>query len=591
MGRFVMKNNKKRIGNFGKLTAQVKPYTVDLVLTIISGVIKHASTIGAAALCAYIVGLALEGMFLSHANTLIFLTLGCIVLRVVMYYVEMYIAHDVAFKILVDFRISLFKALDRVSPAILLNMRGGQLASTLMSDVELLEWFFAHTFCNVIITILIPLFILIYVSTFHISLVIIMLIYLMMIIAIPFFMKKKADEQGKDVREKLAHGNSVTMEGIHGMKEILTLNYKQGYKEKNLKYMDQLSESQLDYGKRLGTEGGLIQTFVSLAMISVMIAAISLISQNKLEITYFPVIIILASMTFNPVVEISNMARNFGMILAASDRVYQVLEAIPLVEDTGKPIDVSTLSPEIEFDRVSFRYGKDLPDAVSNVSFRIGAGETVALVGPSGAGKSTCIQLVLRNWDARYGQVKIGGKNIKEITLDNIREMTTAVLQEVYLFNDSIEENIRLGKKDATHQEVMDAAKAAFAHEFIMNMDKGYESFPGERGNQLSGGEKQRIAIARAMLKDAPILVLDEAVSNLDSENECNIQASLKKLRKGKTTVVVAHRLSTIKAADRVIVLNKGQVLQSGKHEDLIEEDGFYKELIQLQYEKKANSL
>jgi ATP-binding cassette subfamily C protein CydC len=583
MGMPVMTNRRERIGNFGKLMVQIKPYTVGLVMTVISGVLRHSSTIGAAALTAYITGLAMEGMFLSKAKTLVILTMICIAVRVATYYAEMYIAHDVAFKILADFRISLFNALERVSPAILLNMRSGQLAATLMSDVEILEWFFAHTFGNIIVTIVVPLFILIYIGSFHLSLLLIMLIYLFIIVSIPFLMKKKADTQGKEVREKLAEGNAVTIEGIHGLKEILTLNYKEAYKEKNLRYMDRLSESQLAYGKRLGTEGGLIQAFVGLAMISVMITAIFLISQNKLAFAYFPVIVMLSAMTFNPIVEISNMARNFGLILAASDRVYRVLEAKPLVEDTGTAIDTSELNPEIEFDNVSFRYREDLPDAVSDVSFHIQAGEAVALVGPSGAGKSTCIQLLMRHWDPRSGQVKIGGKNIKEISLNNMREMTTAVLQDVYLFNDSIEENIRLGKIDATHEEVVKAAKASLAHEFIMNTEEGYATFPGERGNQLSGGEKQRIAIARAILKDSPILILDEAVSNLDSENEFSIQKALKKLRQGKTTVIVAHRVSTIMSADRVIVLNKGRVMQTGKHDELIQQDGFYKDIIQMQ--------
>ncbi len=554
-----MRHNQQ-LASFKKLIKQIKPYRWGLILTVLSGILKHGSTIGAAALSAYMVGLALEGLFLEQATSLIAWTSVCIAIRIVMYYAEMYIAHDVAFKILVDFRIALFQAVERVSPSILLNMRSGQLATTLMSDVELLEWFFAHTFGSFIVTLVVPLIILLYMGTFHISLIFVMLLFLAIISYVPFIMKKRANRQGLDVREKLAEGNAVTVEGIHGMKEIVTLNYKDSYMKKNLEFMDRLSNSQMSYGKRLGAEGGLIQVFVGLAMISVMAVSIALILRGQMNLAYFPMIIILAAMTFNPVLEITGMARNFGLILAASDRVYTVLESRPTVFDCGRDIPALALDAEVEFDHVSFRYREDLPNAITDISFKVNAGETVALVGPSGAGKSTCFNLLLRYWDPLEGEIKIGKNNIKGISLDRLHSMTTAVLQEVYLFNTSIEENIRMGKQDATIEEIEAAAKAALAHDFIMDMPKGYQSFPGERGNQLSGGQKQRIAIARAILKDAPILLLDEAVSNLDSENEYIIQKALKRLRQGKTTIMIAHRQSTIMAADRVIRLKDGHI-------------------------------
>lgn len=583
--------SKQEISNFNKLAFHMKPYRWGLITTVICGVLKHGATIGAAALSAYSVGLAMEGLFLDQAQVLILATLACVLVRVIMYYGEMYFSHKVAFDLLVDFRIGLFAAMERISPAIFLNMRSGEMTTTLMSDVELLELFFAHTFCNVAIMIIVPFFILVYLGSFHWLLVVVITLFLFLILGTPFLLKKQAGLQGRTVRQKMAVSNAVTVEGIHGLKEILTLNFKDQYQEKNMRYMDDLSESQMVYGKRLGLEGAIIQALIGIAMLSVMGITMLLVFQGQLDFSYFPMMIVLTVMIFNPVVEVSHTARNFGLVLAAADRVYDVLEAKPLVEDRGVDVDIAEIEPSIEFSGVSFRYQEGLPLAVSGLSFTIAAGETVAIVGSSGAGKSTCAQLLLRYWDVLEGEIRIGGIPIKNISLNQLHDLTTAVLQDVYLFNDTITENIRLGKKDASFEEIVNAAKLARIDAFIMSLEKGYDSRPGESGNQLSGGQKQRIAIARALLKDAPILILDEAVSNLDTENEYLIQEELKRARKGKTTIMIAHRLSTILIADRIIVMDGGTVVESGRHEELMARKGFYCELIQSQFNEKDQAV
>ncbi|MGM9534052.1 MAG: ABC transporter ATP-binding protein, partial [Intestinibacter sp.] len=314
--------------------------------------------------------------------------------------------------------------------------------------------------------------------------------------------------------------------------------------------------------------------------------SIWLVFTGQLEFEWYSTIVILSVLTFNPIMEISNMARNFGLIVAASNRVFKVLESEPLVKDTGKDVDIDTLSKDVSFENVSFKYRDDLDYAIKDVSFDIKPGEMVALVGHSGAGKSTCINLLLRYWDVNEGSIKIGGKDLRELSLDNIRNLTSAVLQDVYLFNISIKENIRLGNLNATDEEVISAAKQAFAHDFIMDLPDGYDTNVGERGTQLSGGQRQRIAIARALLKNSPILILDEAVSSLDTENEKKIQESLDKIYKDRTTLVVAHRLSTIMSADKLVVIDDGKVIQVGSHDELIKQDGFYKQLVSSQFTK-----
>ena len=581
----IISGQRGRVANLLSLVSTIKKHHSKMVFAAFCGVIKHLSTIGAAALCAYIVGLAAQGELLERAGWL-FTVLGIlVVLTALSNFGESFTAHEVAYRILVEFRIRLYSAVERVCPAILLEMRSGQLASTLMSDVEILEWFFAHTFSSVFVMVIVDAIILAYLGSLHYLLALIILSFQILTLVIPFFMKKRADEQGKTVRDSLADANAVTVEGVHGMKEILTLNYKDLYHEKNERYMKTLYQAQLAYGKRLGTEGSLMEIAIGLAMLTAKITTIYMVFGNLLPFELYTTIVVLSVLCFNPIIEIGSMARNFGIITAAADRVYQVMESEPLVKDEGKDMDIGNLTMDVSFENVSFRYHAAASNAVENISYKISRGETLALVGHSGAGKTTCANLLLRYWDVDNGCIRIGGTDIREMSLKNIRGLTSAVLQDVYLFNIPIRENIRLGNVGASDEDVERAAKRACAHEFIMSLPDGYDTNVGERGANLSGGQRQRIAIARAILKNSPILILDEAVSNLDTENERDIQQALKEISRDRTTLVIAHRLSTIMAADKLVVLDNGKIVQTGTPADLIQERGLYKTLVKAQLE------
>lgn len=584
------KGKSYRLQSLFQLMGSLKQHYGGMILAVVTGVLNHLFTIAISALCAYMVGLALKGN-ISYSWKILFIVLcGLIVLRVAAYFSEMWFAHDVAFKVLADLRIMLLKAVDRVSPAILLNMRSGQLASTLMSDVELLEWFFAHSFGSVFVAAIVSIILLSFLGWLHPILPAIMLIFFAILIFIPFVRKKKADRQGAFVRKELGDANAVTMEGLQGMKEILMLNNVDAYQKKNRKYMQRMYESQYHYGKRLGSEGALLQLTVGLSTLCIVAVAAWLVFNGKLAFEYYPVVMMLAGLAFNPVMDVCNTARNFGLIFAAASRVYQVIDAKPLIEDTGKTVDTGAIVPEIRFENVSFRYGKGLAPAVKNISFTVRPGQRVALVGHSGSGKSTCVNLLLRYWDVESGSVRIGGVDIRDMSLDCLRDLTSVVLQDVYLFNISIRENIRLGKTNATDEEVEAAAKIALAHEFIMALPLGYDTVTGERGLSLSGGQRQRIAIARAILKRSPVLVLDEAVSSLDSENESEIQKAMESSYKGFTTLMIAHRLSTIMAADMLVVLKDGEVMGIGTHEELFRQNEIYRSLVLPQMQGLASN-
>ncbi|MEW5919668.1 MAG: ABC transporter ATP-binding protein [Bacillota bacterium] len=573
-----------RLSGFMPLLKYLKSYRTGMFLAVLAGALSHFAGIGGSAMGAYLVSLSAIGEKSISDLTSLIIVLGCLVTaRAVMRYSEMWIAHEVAFKILVDFRIMLYKTVEKIAPAYMTNVRSGEMASTLMADVELLEWFFAHTAGSVVVALIVPSITLIALGMIHWLLPIVLIPWIIVIFIVPLWLRKKADQQGQENRRRLASVNAEAVDGVQGLKEIVTFNYEQGYLKRLARFSDLLGKSQIDYGNRLGMETAILNSFWSLAILSVLSISAYLVITGQMALPWLTVAVILSIYIFAPILEVCATASNFGLILAASERVFNVLESRPEVQDYCTLPPAVHPVPEIAFKDVHFKYRPELPDVLKGTSFTVKKGEYVALVGHSGAGKTTCINLLLRYYDVDKGSINIGQQNIKEFPQEYLRSLITIVPQDIYLFNTSIRENIRLGNLTASDEEVEKVAQAALIHDFIIGLPEGYDTVTGERGIQLSGGQKQRIAIARALLKDAPILVLDEALSSLDTENERLLQKSIAHLRQGKTTLVIAHRLSTFLKADRLVVLNNGQVVETGSHYELFNRDSYYRRFVSLQ--------
>ena len=294
--------------------------------------------------------------------------------------------------------------------------------------------------------------------------------------------------------------------------------------------------------------------------------------------------ILLLFSLFQPLKNLTNVVNELQNGLASADRVFAIMDIKSDIQDIDNAVEVNDLKNTLSFDNVSFSYGDEKDKVLNNINFQINKGEILALVGPSGAGKSTLVDLIPRFYDTLSGSIKIDGEDIKELKINSLRSLMGIVTQETFLFDDSVKANIAYGVENISDEKIKDAAIAANAHEFIKELPDGYNTIIGERGVSLSGGQKQRIAIARAIVKNPPILILDEATSSLDSESEKHVQSAIENLMSERTVFVIAHRLSTVHNANKILVLENGQIVQEGKHDELVNIDGLYKQLHKMQF-------
>ena len=541
-------------------------YLCAIFLTILAGqVIVHGLLTGVAGM---IVPVEKMWLVFTPVKTIITVMIVIAVLRGILHYVEQYCNHFIAFKLLAIIRHKVFASLRKLCPAKLEGRDKGNLISIITTDIELLEVFYAHTISPIAIATLTSIIMVIFIGRYHwLAGLLALAAYLIVGVAIPMWNGKRGSQKGMEFRTSFGELNSFVLDSLRGLDE--TIQYGQGEKRKEQMtgQSKNLAGMQESLSKMEGSQRSFTNMVILLASFGMLALTIWLYAKGEMGFEGILTCTIAMMGSFGPVVALSSLSNNLNQTLASGERVLSLLEETPLVEeipgdvDTEESTDHTFIGAKAENVTFAYKVSETETDTIlDHYSLTLQPGQITGIHGASGSGKSTLLKLLMRFWDVQEGSVSVDGADVREIPTKHLRDMESYVTQETHLFHDSIANNIAIAKPGATREEIMEAAKKASIHDFIMTLPKGYDTEVGELGDTLSGGEKQRIGIARAFLHDAELILLDEPTSNLDSLNEGIILKSLKESAEKKTVVLVSHRVSTMNVADVVYEMENGRI-------------------------------
>ena len=568
----------------------VKPYFGIIGLTILIGVLKFGIPLLIPLLVAYAIdsiiladGLANDERMTMLIQILLVFGVIFVVVRPPVEFFRQYLAQRTSNKILYDIRKKLYGHLQMLSAKFYSNNKVGEVISRVINDVEQTKDFIMTGLMNVwldLVTIIIALVIM---FNLNIELTFAsMAIFPFYIFGVwYFFGRLRAKTRNRS--QALAEVQGFLHERVQGINVVKSFAIEDNEEERFDKTNNNFLTKALDHSRWTAYSFMVVNTITDIGPLIVIGYGTFLVINGDLTVGVLAAFIAYLERLYGPLRRLVSSSTALTQSIASMDRVFNLFDVPYDVKDKENAQPISDVQGHIEIDNVSFKYDENDNNILENINLDIPVGKTVAFVGMSGGGKSSLVSLIPRFYDVTGGSIKIDGQDIRDVTVRSLRDNLGIVMQDNILFSDSIKENILLAEPDASEEEVILAAKRANAHEFIMNLENGYDTTVGERGVKLSGGQKQRIAIARVFLKNPPILILDEATSALDLESESIIQDTLDQLSTNRTTLVVAHRLSTVTHADKIVVIENGQITETGTHNELMIKDGSYKNLYDIQ--------
>jgi ATP-binding cassette subfamily B protein len=581
----------REVGALATLMALVRiiaPWRRRFAIVVGSGIGRVAAFIGVGIVGALAVAAVKTGA--PFAGLLIVLGLLAPVAGV-LHWIESWLAHDIAYRLLAEMRVDLYRKLDALAPAYLVRRRSGDLIALAAQDIETIEYFFAHTVAPALVALLVPSTVLLTLAIVAWPIALALLPFVLYAGLAPVTMRARIDRLGTAARDALGLLAAYVTETIQGLSDLVAFQAVGGRRAGFIAATRDYQRTRLDLLKDLSSQTAQLEITTGLGGLAVAVTGAWLVADGQLAATTLPLLILLALASFLPISEIAQVSRQLADTIASTRRFHAVHREAPAVQDGPLRPPAPVGGSAIRFSDVGFAYPGARRPALDGVSLDIPAGATVAIVGPSGAGKTTLANLLLRFWDPTAGRILIDGVDLKDFELDHLRRRISLVSQDTYLFNDTLRANVALARPGADEAAIRRALEQAALAEFAASLPQGLETPVGERGVQLSGGQRQRVAIARAFLKNAPTLILDEATSHLDAVSEAQVRQALDALMRDRTTIVIAHRLSTVRHADLLVVLDQARLVECGSHDELVAEGGLYARLIRRQLAGARESL